>query len=153
MKKKDFHICCVGYKSYNDIEWICHTCRTAVLEYRIPKLSIYNKLGFPPQPPELKLYPIEEQLVVLCLPVMQIKNSQCGGQTLVHGNIVNVPVNIAPTVNILPRHMKDTDTIIIKFKQKKYKCYEYQENVHPVAVWKAAKYLLANSELYDEANM
>ena len=50
--------------------------------------------------------------------IMQIKNLQCGGQTLVHGNIVSVPVNIAPTVNTLPRHMKDTDTIIIKFKKK-----------------------------------
>ena len=47
---------------------------------------------------------------------MQIKNLQCGRQTLVHGNIVNVPVNTAPTVNTLPRHMKDTDTIILKFK-------------------------------------
>ena len=48
-----FQVCHVSYKSYNDTEWICHTCRTAIHECRIPKLSIYNKLGFPPQPPEL----------------------------------------------------------------------------------------------------
>ena len=47
---------------------------------------------------------------------MQIKNLQCGGQTLVHGYTVNVPVNIASAVNTLSRHMRDTDTIIIKFK-------------------------------------
>ena len=85
---------------------------------------------------------------------MQIKNLQCGGQTLVHGNIVNVPMNITPTVKTLPRHMKDIDTIVINFKQKtQNRHYEYQENVCPMAVWKAAKYLLANSELYDQANI
>ena len=66
---------------------------------------------------------------------MQIKNLQCGGQTLACGNIINVAMNIAPTVNTLPRHMKDTGTIIITFKQnKQYKCYEYQENVCPMAI-------------------
>ena len=50
---------------------------------------------------------------------MQFRELRCGGQQLVHGNIVNVPVDIAPTVNTLPRNMNDTETIAVKFKQKK----------------------------------
>ena len=100
-RKSFFQICHVGYKSYNDIEWICHTCRTAIIECRIPKLSIYDKLGFQTQPPELKLYLLEEWLVVLHIPFMQIKNLHYGGQTLVHRDNFNVSVNIAPTVNTL----------------------------------------------------
>ena len=53
-------MCQVGWKSVNYIKWIYHTFRTAIGEARFPKLSIYNKLGFPGQPPELKLYPLEE---------------------------------------------------------------------------------------------
>ena len=72
-----FQVCCVGYKSHNDIEWICQTCSTAIHECKM--FSIYNKLKFPPQPPELKLYPLEEWLVALHIPFMQIKNLQHGG--------------------------------------------------------------------------
>ena len=90
-EEKLFQVYCGGYKSYNDIEWICCT------------------------PPELKLYPLEEWLAELCIPFIQIKNLQCGRQTVVHGNVINAQVNIAPNVNTLPRHMNDTDTIIVKF--------------------------------------
>ena len=47
---------------------------------------------------------------------MQFRELRCGGQQLVHGNIVNVPVDIAPAVNTLPRNMNDTETIAVKFK-------------------------------------
>ena len=61
---------------------------------------------------------------------MEFRELKCGGQQLVHGNIVNVPVDIAPTVNTLPRNMSDTETIAVKFKQKKkYKCCEFKENI------------------------
>ena len=32
--------------------------------------------------------------------------------------MVNVPNDTAPTVNTLPRHMKDTETITIKFMER-----------------------------------
>ena len=80
------------------------------------KLSIYNKLGFPEQPAELKLYPLEEQLVALSIPFMQIRDLHHRGQNPVCGNIINVPVDIAPAVNTLPRHMNQNQIITIKFK-------------------------------------
>ena len=82
----------------------------------IPKSSVYNKLGFPTQPPELKLYPLEEQLIGPRIPFMRFRELKCGGQQLGHGNIVNVPVDIAPTNNTLPRNMINTEIIAVKFK-------------------------------------
>ena len=35
------------------------------------------------------------------------------------GNFVNIPIDIAPTVNTLPRSLNDTETVTIKFKRKK----------------------------------
>ena len=58
-----FEKCTMNYVSENEKEWICKTCRTAVSGARIPKLSVYNKMGFPDQPPELKLFPMEERLI------------------------------------------------------------------------------------------
>ena len=109
----------------------------------IPKLSVYIKLGFPTQPPELKLYPLEEWLIVPRIPFMQFRELKCGGQKLVYGNIVNFPVDIAPTINTLPRNMNNTETIAVKFKwKKKYKHCEFKENIQPMAVWKSCKLLI-----------
>ena len=50
---------------------------------------------------------------------MQFSQLCCGGQQSVIGNMVNVPNDIATTVNTLTRHMKDTETIRVKFKRKR----------------------------------
>ena len=67
LKKDDertmFDKCRTGFISEKGKEWMCKTCRTAISEAQIPKLSVYNKMGFPEQPSELKLYPMEERLI------------------------------------------------------------------------------------------
>jgi len=62
-----------NYKSVDDIEWICHTCMDSLKEHKIPRLSLSNKMGFPVKPKELELYPLEERLVSLRIPFMQIR--------------------------------------------------------------------------------
>ena len=57
--------------------------RTAISEARIPKLSVYNKMGFPEQPPGLKLFPFEERLIAQRIPFMQIRSHPIGSQTFV----------------------------------------------------------------------
>ena len=85
---------------------------------------------------------------------MMLRDHPVGGQTFVRGNFVNAPVDIAPTVNTLPRSLSETETVAIKFKRKKqYKKCEYKETVRPLAVWKALNYLLRESPLYKEANI
>ena len=63
---------------------------------------------------------MEERLVALRIPFMSIQVLPCGEQMLLSGNIINVPVDIAPTVNVLPRSMSNTDVVAIKVKKKRY---------------------------------
>ena len=88
-------------------EWICHTCSNALRSNKIPRLSTANKMGFPEKPNELQLYPLEERLISLRIPFMQIRQLPRGGggQFSVKGNVVNVPVDVQPTINSLPRNM------------------------------------------------
>ena len=66
----------------------------------------------------------------------------------------NVPVDVAPTVQTLPRTLSDTETLVVKYKQKlEYKKCEFRENIQPYAVWKAAHYLLQNSNIYKNENI
>ena len=86
---------------------------------------------------------------------MQIRNLPCGSQKLVHGDIVNVPVDISSTINTLPRTLSDSYTVAVRFKcKKKYKkCAFQEEYVRPHAVCKAAEYLLQNSQLCKDLNI
>ena len=70
------------------------------------------------------------------------------------GNVVNVPVDVAPTVQTLPRTLSNTETLVVKYKQKlEYKKCEFWENIHPSAVWKATRYLFQNSNIYKNENI
>ena len=55
---------------------------------------------------------------------------------------------------MLPRTLCDTQTITVRYKRKfEYKKCEFTENIRPAAVWKAADYLLKNSEIYKNENI
>ena len=112
--------CKVDIIAKDSKEWICKICHSAICDARVSKLLIYNKMVILKQPPELNLYPMEESLVALKTPFMQIWDWPCGGQNLVHWNIVNVPVDIVPTINVLPRSTSNADTVAIKFREKRH---------------------------------
>ena len=135
-------------------EWICKTCRNSVKEGKTPKLSIGNKMGFLELPHQLELYSMEERLIAPRIVFILLRDHPVGGQTFVRGNFVNVPVDIAPTVNTLPRSLNDAETVTIRFKRKKqYKKCEFKETIRPMAVWTALYYLLKESPLCKEANI
>ena len=46
-----FEQCCTNYISISDLEWVCSTCKKSSYAGKIPKLSIYNRMGFPQRPP------------------------------------------------------------------------------------------------------
>ena len=52
--------CKTNYKSVNNQEYICHTCKDYIYKGKIPKLSIKNGCGFPHKPDELNLFNLEE---------------------------------------------------------------------------------------------
>ena len=50
-----FEQCHTNYISMHDTEWVCSTCKKSIYAGTIPKLSMYNGMGFPRRPPELEL--------------------------------------------------------------------------------------------------
>ena len=111
-------------------------------------------MGFPAVPTELQLHGMEEHIICPRLLFFQMRTHFMGGCTQVLGNVVNAPVDVAPTVQTLPRTLSDTETLVVKYKQKleSKKC-EFRENIQPSAVWKATHYLLQNSNIYKNENI
>ena len=145
---------CTKFISVNDAEWICHTCIGAIRDGKVPKLSVANGMKWPDKPPELDLHQLEERLVSLRIPFMQIRELQRGGQYSLKGNVINVPVDIQPTVSCLPRPMDENFTIAIQLKKKlSYKKVDFKENVRPLRVLPALHWLVNKSELYNRSGV
>ena len=145
---------CTKFISVNDEEWICHTCIGAIRDGKVPKLSVANGMKWPDKPPELDLHQLEERLVSLRIPFMQIRELPRGGQYSLKGNVINVPVDIQPTVSCLPRPMDENFTIAIQLKKKlSYKKVDFKENVRPLRVLTALHWLVNKSELYKRSGV
>ncbi|XP_063415970.1 calponin homology domain-containing protein DDB_G0272472-like [Mytilus trossulus] len=113
-----------------------------------------NKMGFPQRPKELNLYPLEERLLSLRIPFMQIRQLPRGGQLSVKGNVVNVPVEVQPTINSLPHTLEKSGTISVKLKKKlEFKKCDFSENVRPFAVICALHYLMRTRDLYKSSGI
>ena len=145
---------CTTYTSVNNEEWICHTCLSELREIKIPKLSVSNGMKWPDKPPLLNLHQLEERLIALRIPFMQIRELPRGGQYSLKGNVINVPVDIQPTINCLPRPMDENFTVAIQLKKKlSYKKVDFKENVRPLRVLSALHWLMNNSELYKKSGI
>ena len=144
--------CMTGELSVDVKEWICCTCSSALLSRRVPTLSVkQNGMAFPDVPPLVAdLRPLEERLVCPRQVFMTMQELPRGGQISVRGNVVNVPVDVAPTIRILPRNISDSGTIGVKMKKRKrYKTAVFHENIHPVTVARAVE-LLCETPLYQK---
>ena len=142
------------FASINDEEWICHTCLGAIRDGKVPKLSVANGMKWPEKPPELDLHQLEERLISLRIPFMQIRELPRGGQYSLKGNVINVPVDIQPTVSCLPRPMDENFTIAVQLKKKlSYKKVDFKENVRPLRVLTALHWLVNKSELYKRSGV
>ena len=145
---------CTDYMSVNNEEWVCHTCLSALRERKCPKLSVGNGFKWPNKPVELNLHQLEERLIALRIPFMQIRELPHGGQYSLKGNVINVPVDIQPTINCLPRPMDENFTVAIQLKKKlSYKTVDFKENVRPLRVLTALHWLMNNSKLYKNSGI
>ena len=137
------------FTSVGNGEWICHTCLSTLRESKPPKLSVANGMKWPNKPPELNLHQLEERLIARFIPFMQIRELPRDGQYSLKGNVINVPVDIQPTINCLPRPMGENFTVAIQLKKKlSYKKVNSKENERPLRVLTALHCLMNNSELY-----
>ena len=150
--------CLTQYKSIDEQEWLCVSCKREIYDGLVPKLSQMNKVGFPEKPQELDLNRLEEFFIAPLSAFMTIRSLPvCGlvsaGQKLLIGNVVHVANDVGTTVNTLPRMLDDMDTVAVRIKRKKaYKTAVFEENVCPLKVVKALEYLIKNSEMYKPYN-
>ena len=133
---------CTEFTIVGNEEWIRHTCLSALRDSKLPKLSVANCMKWPDKPPELNLHQLEERLIALRIPFMQIRELPRGGQYSLKGNVINVPVDIKPTINCLTRPMDENFTVTIQLKKKlSYKKVDFEENVKPFRVLSALHWL------------
>ncbi|KAJ8049090.1 ATP-dependent DNA helicase pfh1 [Holothuria leucospilota] len=129
--------------------WICRTCHLYVTSGKTPPLGRDNNMTLLEVPDELNLHSLEERLVSLRTPFMQIRELPRGRQLSLKGNVVNVPADVSTTVKTLPRRIDETQTIPVKFKRKlSFKHSVQSQNVRPSKVVDAAAWLVNNSQLY-----
>ena len=62
-----------GILSVDNMEWICTTCKRSITSGKIPKLTIANGMKWPSKPKELELHPLEERIIALRIPFMQLR--------------------------------------------------------------------------------
>ena len=130
--------CTTTTTSIHNTKWICSTCHSNLSSGKLP-----NKMGFPVKPQCLNLTPLEERLISPRIPFMQIRELPKGGQLSIYGNVVNVPADVNSTVSTLPRSIDESQTILIKLKQRLGCKHHYQfQNITPRKVLEAAKYLV-----------
>ena len=108
--------CTQNYKSVDGKEWLCNTCKAALKKGHWPKLSVANGLGFPDIPDALKLNGMEERVISPRLLFFQMQSHFLGRCTCVIGHVVNLSVDVVPTVKMLPRTLSDTQTITVRYK-------------------------------------
>ena len=81
---KVIKVCNLKITSAHQTEVICHSCRCAIQNLHVPKLSVHSKMGFPQKPEYFNLQPLEERLIAPRIP----RDLPVGGPKLLQGNIV-----------------------------------------------------------------
>ena len=148
------HECKTNYKSINNEEYICNTCRNHIYKGNIPKLSIKNGCGFPEKPNELNLYTLEERFISPVMAFMLIYQLLPGHLLSLYGSICHLQFEIGKIVKKLPRTLNEYETISVKLKCRLCcKNTVFDENVRPYKIIEALQYLLNNSNLYKEHNI
>jgi len=124
--------------------WICRTCYIYVQKGQVPRLAISNGLDFPKIPDVLKnLTTLEERLVALRLPFLQIRSLGVDRQCGMKGNVVHIPNDIDTSVSCIPRAADEASVIPVVLVRKldHQKPYLFQM-VRPEKIYEAAKYLV-----------
>lgn len=121
---------------------ICSTCFTAIIQQRIPPLSVYNGFKYPPVPECLKDFPLDlvtERLVSPRIPFMQIRRLRhVHGQYGIYGQVINVPIEVNTMVNLLPRQVDDDHAITVHIKRKRIHKFSYLYGIikkRKIKVW------------------
>jgi Helitron helicase-like domain at N-terminus len=128
-----------------NLHQFCGSCRNNIRLLKVPRYATSNGLIFPTIPPELSdLSQLEERCVAARIPFMQIRPLGVDRQLGLKGSVVNVPLDVDHTVNMLPRNYNETHTIQLQWKRRMEFAHNYMfETVRPIRIFEAARYLVA----------
>ena len=114
--------------------WMCKTCDSALKRGNMPTQAKANNLVLEPIPTELgDLNPMEIRLISLRIPFMKMMALPCGKQKAIHGPVVNVPTDLHPVCDLLPRLPSQAQIVPMKLKRRLcYKDHYMYEYVRPV---------------------
>lgn len=106
-------------------------------------------MQFPEKPLVLKdLLPVEERMISLRISFMKIRQLGRDKQYGLHGNCVNVPIDVDTSVSILPRTVDKIQTIHLQLMRRMTDKSPYaSEIIRPYKVFEAAQFWI-NQPLY-----
>ena len=130
--------------------YICHTCHGALKLGRIPAQSKANRMALDEIPDELKdLNNLELHIICKRILFMKLVKLPRGKQKGIRGAAVNVPADLGPACNLLPRLPPDAHIVSLKLKRKlEYKQAYLHDTICPEKVITALNYLKNNNPLY-----
>ena len=132
--------------------YICHTCHAALKLGRIPAQSKANMMTLNEIPDELKdLNTLELHIICKRILFMKLGKLPRGKQKGIRGAAVNVPANLGPACNLLPRLPADAHIVTLKLKRKfEYKQAYLHDTIRPEKVITALHHLKNNNPLYGD---
>ena len=136
-------------KSYDDAQYICHTCHVKAMKGKVPCQAVSNKMELYAVPMQIKcLRKLESVLVSQRIMFEKIVVMPKGKQRKIYGTVCNIPVNGDTVCQSLPRPPESSGIIMLKLKKElKYHGHQYYESVRPAIVYDALDYLRNNNTL------
>ena len=143
------------YTSAQQKIWLCKTCDSALKRGNMPTQAKANNLVLEPIPIELRdLNSMEIRLISLRIPFMKMMALPCGKQKAIHGPAVNVPTDLHPVCDLLPRLPSQAQIVPMKLKRRLcYKGHYMYEYVRPDKVLAALEWLKNNNPFYKDVNI
>ena len=93
-------------------------------------------------------------MISLRIPFMKMVALPCGKQRAIHGPAVNVPTDLHPVCELLPRLPSQAQLVPMKLKRKLcYKRHYMYEYVQPTKIMVALEWLKANNPLYADVDV
>ena len=136
----------VQIKSNNTL-WICQTCRNGANNGITPRLCLNESSGLrfsSINSAIAELNDIEERICSPRIAFLQIRPLSWDRQNGLRGNVVNVPLDVDNTLQMLPREFKKCEVIQLKLKRRKNyeSAYIKEETIRPKLILNALNYLV-----------
>ncbi len=112
-------------------------CDYTLKRGKMPAQAKANYLVLEDVPAELSdLNSMEIRLISLRIPFMKMVALPCGKQRAIHGPAVNVPTDLHPVCDLLPRLPSQVQVVPMKLKRKLcYKGHYMYQYVRPAKLW------------------